>query len=53
MIKPATTLRWFAWLAFFAPLTAPLAAITQVQLVTLVLAGWLVALARDAPEASA
>ena len=48
--RRATGLRWCAWLAFFAPIAAPLAAVTHVQLVTLVLAAWLVALAVAAPE---
>ena len=48
----ALALRWCTWLAFFAPLCAPLAALTHVQLVTLVLAAWLVALAVAAPGES-
>jgi hypothetical protein len=45
MERRATALRWCAWLAFFVPIAAPLAAITHVQLVTIVLAAWLVTLA--------
>ena len=41
----ALALRWCTWLAFVAPLAAPLAAVTHVQLVTLVHVTWLVALA--------
>jgi hypothetical protein len=38
-------LRWSTWLAFFAPLTVPLAAVSHVQIVTLIHTGWLVAFA--------
>jgi hypothetical protein len=43
--KSAPALRWGTWLAFFAPLTVPLAAVSHVQVVTLIHSGWLVALA--------
>ena len=48
--RRATGLRWCAWLGFFAPIAAPLAAVTHLQLVTLVLFAWLVALAVAAPQ---
>jgi hypothetical protein len=48
--RRATTLRWCTWLAFLVPIAAPLAAFTQVQLVTVVLAAWLVSLAAAVRE---
>jgi hypothetical protein len=41
----AIGLRWCAWLAFFVPNAALLAAFIHIQLVTVVLAAWLVSLA--------
>ena len=46
----ALGLRWCTWLAFLGPLAAPVAALTHVQLLTIVLATWLVFLAIEAPE---
>ena len=46
----ALGLRWCTWLAFLGPFAAPVAAVTHVQLLTIVLATWLVFLAIDAPE---
>ena len=51
--RRATTLRWCTWLAFFAPIAAPLAFFTRVQPVTLVLAAWLVSLAVAVREEAA
>jgi hypothetical protein len=48
--RRAMALRWCTWLAFLIPIAAPLAAFTHVQLVTIVLAAWLVFLANTTDE---
>ena len=51
--RRAPLLRWCTYLAFLAPLAAPIAAMTRIQPVTLVLTAWLgalIALFRREPE---
>jgi hypothetical protein len=37
-------LRWSTWLVFLGSLAVPVAAVTQIQLLTIILAAWLVSL---------
>ena len=43
----APALRWTTYLAFLSPFAVPLAAVTRIQPITIVLAGWLAALTAE------
>ena len=45
LVSRHAPLRWSTWVAYVVPLAAPIAALTGLQLVTIVLAVWLAALA--------